>query len=461
MVLRTAGRRFFATEPRVVAFVGATVLTAILGSSACADAIMLRGGGQVQGKVIPDPDNKDRVQVWLMQGRKPLSFLKSQIEEVVPKSGPLDLYFAKIKTPPTTAVGQYELGNWCDENKLVDLAKVHYETAVSIDKNFEPAHKKLKHVFRNGYWLTSPDELKAVEGLVKYKGRWVSTEEKAKLEALDQASAVQTSWIRRIRILRQALLSGSEARQREAEAQLMAIREAEAVGPLCRVFGADEPPQRILLAQVLAGIPGKEASLALARQLLAEPSEAVRPSIMDRLKDRNEPAVTAHLVRALNSSDIPVVNRAAWALGNLGTTEIVPKLIPALLSYEQRIVMVPKGNAVSPAFASYGMSMTPLAYNGSFIALQTPPVVAPGVVAYGITTAPVLGTPLAPANIGAQINTQPEPTVVTFTYRNTEVLAALTKMTGQDFGYDIDSWRHWVSREFNPAPNPGRRVLKP
>ena len=28
-------------------------------------------------------------------------------------------------------------------------------------------------------------------------------------------------------------------------------------------------------------------------------------------------------------------------------------------------------------------------------------------------------------------------------------------MTGQDFGYDIESWRHWVSREFNPNAQAG------
>ena len=48
-----------------------------------ADVIELRGGGQVQGKVVPDPKNKDRVQVWLLKGRNPLSFHKGQIVRVI------------------------------------------------------------------------------------------------------------------------------------------------------------------------------------------------------------------------------------------------------------------------------------------------------------------------------------------------------------------------------------------
>ena len=155
----------------------------VVGASvARADVIVLRGGGQVTGKVVPDPQNKDRVQVWLLQGRKPLSLQKSQIVEVTPKASPLDDYFVKLKKVAATAQAQYDLGIWCEQNKLTDLAKLHYEAALVSDKSFEPAHRKLGHVFHDGYWLTR-DDLSAVQGLVKYKGRWISTEEKAKRQA--------------------------------------------------------------------------------------------------------------------------------------------------------------------------------------------------------------------------------------------------------------------------------------
>ncbi len=229
--------------------------------------IVLRGGGQVTGKVLPDPQNKDRVQVWLLQGRKPLSFLKSQIVEVTPKASPLDDYFEKLKKVAATAQAEFDLAMWCEQNKLTDLARLHYEAALVADKSFEPAHRKLGHVFHDGYWL-SRDDLNAVQGLVKYKGRWISTEERAKHQAEEEAAATQTSWIRRIKILRQAIVNGPEDRRREAETQLMAIREAEAVMPLLRVFGNDEPELRILLAHVLSKIPGKEATAGLVKQML-------------------------------------------------------------------------------------------------------------------------------------------------------------------------------------------------
>ena len=92
-----------------------------------------------------------------------------------------------------------------------------------------------------GAWLNH-DELSAVQGLVKYKGRWISAEEKNKHDLAEKALATQASWLSRIKMLRQAIVNGPEDRRREAESQLMTIRDPEAVGPLVRVFGTDEPP---------------------------------------------------------------------------------------------------------------------------------------------------------------------------------------------------------------------------
>ena len=59
---------------------------------------------------------------------------------------------------------------------------------------------------------------------------------------------------------------------------------------------------------------------------------------------------------------------------------------------------------------------------------MTPPVVGPGVVAFGTVSTPAYAMPGLGLTTGGQINTQPEPRVVTFTYQNTEVLAALQKL---------------------------------
>jgi hypothetical protein len=447
-------------------------LIAVLGllawgtAGARADVIMLRGGGQVQGKVTPDPNHKDRVQVWLLQGRNPLSFQKGQVVEVTPKPSPLDDYVVKRGKVEANAAAQFELGSWCDQNKLPDLAKLHYENALTLDSTYEPAHKKLGHVYRGGNWLTR-DDVNEAQGLVKFKGRWMSADEKSKREVEAQTTAAQTSWQRRLKLLRQAIVNGSSDRRREAESQLMAIRDTDAVIPLVRVFGQDAPPQRKLLALVLSGIPGPEATKALVRRILDESDAEVRSVTFEQLQRREEKGVPAQFARALASSDIRVINRAAWALGNLNAVNEVPQLVAALITTEQRIVFEPPPNlsGVGPGIPA-GPGPTLKAMNNSGIVLQSPAAVGPGVVAYGISAVPWYQlTPgvanAAGLNIGMPIPQMPEPKVATFTYRNVEVLTALQKLTGQDFGYDVDAWRQWVAQSFNPNPTPLRRVPQP
>jgi hypothetical protein len=425
---------------------------------------MLRGGGQVEGKVVPDPLHQDRVSVWLLQGRNPLSLEKSKVVDVIAKASALDDYVIKREKTGKTAKDQYNLGVWCDQNKLVDLARAHYEAAVSFDKSFEPAHKKLGHIFHRGYWLTR-DELAAVQGLVKYKGRWMSADEKSKRDQEDQLTAAQGNWVRQIRMLRDALVRGKPDRQREAESQLMAIRDPDAVKPLCRVLGSDEAPQRVLLAHILEMIPGPLATTALVNHLMAENHSEVRAAIFDKVQKRDDPAVVRLLIRALSSSDIRLINRAAWALGQLRAQEAVPSLIGALITTEERIVVLPPSATASqgPILMGPDGPLTPVAVNQSSLAVMTPPVVAPGVVARGFYSAPWYDWPpgFGLANVGQQINNNPDARVATFHYQNAEVLSALEKLTLQDFGYDVASWRAWVSRSFNPERKAARRVPQP
>jgi HEAT repeats len=429
-----------------------------------ADIVELRGGGQIQGKVVPDPKNKDRVQVLLLQGRHPLSFQKAQIVRVIPKPSPLDDYVVKQAKAAGTAEAQYELGYWCEQNRLADMAKLHYEQALAFDPDFEPAHQKLGHTKVDGSWLTRED-LSAAQGLVKYKGRWVTAEEKSKREDADKLSAAQGSWLRRIRLLRQALINGNPDRRREAESQLMAIRDPDAVVPLLRVFGQDDAPRRILLSLVLSTIAGPEATAGLVQRVLDESDSEVRAITFDHLRQRDDPRTAGRFVRALGNEDVTVINRAAWALGNLSAVDSVPRLVSVLVTTEDRIVVPPlDGGSISGPSIPVAPGLVPRAYNNFGVVATTPPVVSNGAVAMGLGVVPWYAAPpgYIPGGMAALPSKPPQDAhVETFTYRNVEVLNALQRLTGQDFGYDVDAWRRWITRSFNPHPNPTRRVPQP
>ncbi|MDR3622254.1 MAG: HEAT repeat domain-containing protein [Paludisphaera borealis] len=447
-------------------------------ATARADVIVLRGGGQVEGKVVPAPvsaqskskSKENRVEVLLLKSKTPLMLRKEQILEIVPKASPLDEYLVKREKAAATAPAQFELGQWCESNKLGDLARVHYEAALEHDKTLVAAHQKLGHVEHAGQWL-SRDELRKVQGLTKHKGRWITEDEKTKQDEQALTTAGQASWVRRIKLMVQGVLSGAPDRRREAETQFMQIRDPEAVWPLVKVMGGAETDIRILLAQTLGEIPGKESAQALVRLILAEEEDVVRGVVLDRLKKSDDPGILPQLVRALGSNDLRVVNRAAWTLGNLDAVGAVPRLLNVLVTSEERLVLVP------PPTGGQGPGFPPIlmAWNGNSAAYMIPPAVGAGSVAFGATVVPGVfaldpynpGVPLGPTLGGGDYpgsmggNRGPTPRLMTFTYQNVEVLGALVKLTEQDFGYDVDQWRQWVARSFNPRPNPVRRVPQP
>jgi HEAT repeats len=437
--------------------------------TAGADVIILRGGGEVQGKVINDPKKPETVQVLLLNGRNPITFQKKQILQVVPKASPLDDYLLKRQQVAPTAQAEYDLGVWCEQNQLTDLARLHFEAALGHDKVFGPAHKKLGHILHGDRWL-SLDELRQVQGLVKYRGQWITQEEKAKRDEAAQTSATQSGWVRRIRMLRQSLGAGESSQSREAEGQLMRIQEPEAVAPLVKVLGNDEPSIRLLLAQILGNIPGKEAARALVNMVLAEVQSEVRSTVLEQLKQRDDAGVVPQLVKALRSENVTVINRAAWTLGNLGVITAVPSLIGSLVTTEERIVLVNEG-AGQGAGLGVGVGPGPalMAMNQNWLGYLTGPVVGPGVVAYGATSVPFYSTAQVLGGGGFMGVGQgasgsgrgPTPKAMTFTYQNTEVHTALTRLTGQDFGYDIPAWRRWMKLSFNPNPHPVRQVPQP
>lgn len=440
-------------------------MAAVLASlPARADVIALRGGGRVEGKVIADPSSDDGggVLVVLPKGKTPLTLRKDQIRDVESRPGPLDEYAARREKLAPTARAEYELGAWCETHELPDLAELHYEEALTRDPDFAEARRQLGHVARDGRWLT-PEEQRRESDSDFSDGEWSPDDEEEARETAESAAILG-----RIKAVLQGLASESADRRSEAEDQLMAMKEPEAVGPLAKALGGREPEFRALLARALGGIPGDAASRALVAMVLREPEAEVRDAILDALRGRDGDAIPARLIRALKSRDVRVVNRAAWALGNLGVFSAVPRLLNVLVTTEERMVLVP-----SRGPALQGPPGPLIGYNGSSAAYMIGPVVGPGVAAYGATAVPnvigfdpmaggapiVFGDGVGPLPSAAGLG--PRPAIQTFTIRNAEVLGALNRLTGVDFGFDVPAWRAWVARSFNPRPERRRMVPQP
>lgn len=480
------------SRPRPALVIIVVSLALFLAQSSRADRIVLRGGGQIRGKVLADPKHPDRVTVIGDRGKTPLTFQKAQVVEVVAEPSVLDEYVERRQGAATTAEAQYDLGLWCETHKLQDLAEVHFQNAITADPGFAAARQKLGFVKFGDRWLKG-DDLREAQGLVLDRGKWISREEKDQRDKDRGAVAEQASVARRLRLLRDALLYGSDDRRREAETQLLEIRDAAAVGPLVKVLGNDNEAMRKLLARALGKIPGPESARALVHVFLAEADSEVRDETVDQLADRKEPEITTTLNRALRAGSPEVVNRAAWALGRINAVSSVPALVGALVSNRQQTVMGPstgmaEGSAITTSFgmgpAPTGPYGTPIAWNGSSIAYLNSVSVAPGAVAFGASSVPFypVPNPLSmlpgggsqfgvsgnagastgiPAGGGLSASRGPVPQQVTVSIQNVEVRNALVKLTGEDFGYNVAAWRKWLRTSFQPDPAPQRKVPQP
>lgn len=453
----------------------AIVVVLALGAApaARADRIHLRGGGEISGVVLDDPEQPDRVVVQTEGSARPLVLDKGQVVRVTPVPGPLDEYVAGRDGVEPTAQAQYDFALWCEESKLPGPAQIHYQKAVAIDPNFGPAHKKLGHVRQASRWVTY-DQQREAQGLIKHKGRWISQAEKRRLDAQAATSSEQASWASRIKLLRAKLFGPDQAGRDQAEAQLAAIRDPAAVPGLARAFSADGDAMRVRLAQVLAGIDGPEATGALVALVGAEADPDVRQTMLDELARRRDPEATPGLLALLKTKDPEVVGRAAWALARLRAVSAVPKLVDALTQSEKRMVMAPVaarsgGGGIG---GSYGFAQNlsaganlPAGVPPGFAVvgsqpILTGPVVSDGVVAFGGGSIPVpLGNSPVPDAGSTPIRAMPRR--VTIVHRNAEVLKALEALTGVNYGFDKPAWKTWVQTSFRPEAEPSRRVPQP
>lgn len=402
----------------------------------------------MKGHVYADPDQPDRVFVLTESIEKPFVLERDRIIEIIQEDDAFDAYYARRDSVPATAEAQYQFGLWCDANRLRALAEAHYRRAIALDKDHLEARKKLGHVLHDGTWMTY-DEQRRAQGLVQYKGRWVSQKALDRIATREESESERASWARQVEVLVLNLNSGKADESSEAERQLRAIQEAAAIPALVKALASGAPRQRIMLAQILGPIGGPEARRALMRMLLAEEAKAVRDVIVDALVQRAEPEIGPELIALLASKDTLRIGQAARALAELNVQAAVPRLIEVVMRVERRPVIVPSTESRSP--------LLNFTLNES-IPILTGPVVAPGAVAYGATSVP-FGSGVV---LGSGI-TQSSPTmkIVTFVQRNPEVLAALQSLTGRNFGYDQAAWKRWQRTSFRAEAQPLRRVPQP
>ena len=316
-----------------------------------ADRITLRGGGQVRGKLIPDKAHPDQSSCSSARSARPRwSSRRTRSSRWSPEKGPLDEYVVLRDQERPTAQAEYDLGVWCEEHELADLAQVHYRAGGEARQHLRPRPPEARPRPERTADGSTPTRSRRPRGWSSTRGAGSPPRRRSGRRPWRRppprgppgpsgsgSSATATSPARPNGPARPSAGSWrSTSRWRSA--------------PVLRVLGEDPiPALRVLAARVLGRDPrARRPPRAWSAGSWPRRTRTVRQATMDELARRDPAEVVPILLRALRSTQPEVVNRAAWGLANLNAVATVPRLVPALITIEYEVVMVdggpPSGN---------------------------------------------------------------------------------------------------------------------
>lgn len=415
------------------------------GGAARGDLVKLKGGGELRGvfldKVVTGRAGAP-VRVETLTGGI-VTVSQDDVEFLAKRSRSIEEYEWKTRLATNTVDAHWELQEWCKQQGLKKEREAELLLIVSLDPEHEGAHRMLGHIRQDGKWMTR-DESMAAKGYVKYKGKYLFPQEVELLEASSVHRDAEVDWHKKLHIWQGWLHSSNPARQIQARQELQDISDADAVGPLVKMFrneAADDV--RLIFVRTLARLQSTAAVQALVIQSLFDSSSAVRVAAMEGITGKSRDIAIPIYTRALSDEMNDIVCRSAVALGHFGDPEAIPNLIDVLSSthtYRQKVqetgYLATQGGSplLQPVEIVLPPRDIPLAIPGVPLPLST---TTPGAI-YPGNAPPQSVVAAVPVPV-----TRERTVLVTREFQNTEVLAALRKLTHEDFGYDKRTWTLW------------------
>ncbi|MCA8985782.1 MAG: HEAT repeat domain-containing protein [Planctomycetaceae bacterium] len=406
----------------------ALILGWLCSGSAMADLVKLKTGGELRGKVVSDEQRAPReVSVRTVSGAM-VTIRREDVEFIARRSLTYEEYELKARLAADTVAAQWELAEWCVSQRLMQVRERHLERIVELDPENEAAHKALGHQLRGGKWTTHEDYMLS-RGYVRYRGRYITPEEKLLLESSQADREKQLAWFEKIRVWSNWLSGRYETQRQLAIEQLKTVDDPHAV-PALRNFLEEHAARevRIVYINTLSQIPFPDATVALAHLAVFDADQGIRLRAVNTIPEQATGMAAGEFIGYLRHADNLVVRRAGSALKQLGDQQAVPYLIEALVTNHKYRVAV-EHPAVGVTLGPGGM-VTP--------GVQ-PPLLPPDLQAALLTGY------LSPESIHPPPNPAGAKQWVTVRVdqQNPEVLEALREITQADFGFDKRTWKLW------------------
>lgn len=222
---------------------------------------------------------------YVNRNRKWLSLEEATESSTV---GSLAGYLQRRSDAPDTLAGHLELADWCRQRKLADRERAHLTRVLEFDPNHAVARSRLGYRQIDGAWF-SPEEMAAAA------------------RQRERTAASLAEWKPRLEKLVAAMDDESRQRQSKARERLLAIKDPGAVAAIEALLARGGKSQTALAVEMLAGIEGKDAALALARISALSPHLDAAEAAASALATRDR---TAYVPAMLASTSAPIQSRA-------------------------------------------------------------------------------------------------------------------------------------------------------
>ena len=408
-----------------------------------ADVVRLKSGGELRGTILNRAEARDGsepVRLRLLSGAT-TSIPQDSVDLVAFRPQKVEEYETRAANLPATAEAHFELAEWAKSQRLDDQRREQLEAVVAIDPGHAEAHRGLGHVFVDGEWIDEEEHMRS-QGLVKYKRRWITPQEKAIYEQSEAEIAAERAWYKKARLWTKWLEDGPPERTRATIAEIAAVDELSAV-PALRKNMADHavPEIRAIYTDTLVRLSMQKGGPAktvgpLLDQAMRDVEKVIRDRAAAAIAANPHELATPILVKALRHERNEIVLRAAALLGEVGDKEVLPALVEALVTeHVYKVVVEDRSGEIA------------VNTNGAF---GTPQGIDPQTLAMLRQGNFPNGAIIAPAQ---RKNPRRKIVKIKQTHKNIEVLEALKKLTGEDFGFVERQWKLWLASQANSLVN--------
>ncbi|MBL9123167.1 MAG: HEAT repeat domain-containing protein [Planctomycetaceae bacterium] len=378
-----------------------------------ADIFQLANQGTLRGQLLNPEETPRKKYVVRTSSGAVVTLDRAQVVKLHRETSRELEYEKRMPTHADTVDSQWELAEWCRENKLNAQRNRHLERILELDPNHVLARRALNYMQIDGGWKTR-EQVQKDRGFVRYNGEWKLPQEIELLEKQKKDKLAERQWFGRLNKLRDELHSEKAA---EATAKLRAINDPYALKAIAEALQTEPNQQvRIWLLESLTKIPSPEATMLLVGVALHDGIEEVRLSALDFLVEQKNPEVPAMFIAALKDNNVQVINRAAHALKRLKHPAAIGPLIDALVSVQKIDIVEGQPGGIGATFGK-----------------------GPG------------GTGGGGLSVGQSVRTEYR------TIQNPEVLDALIKLTGNNFEHNVNAWKAWFAQQKKPETLDGRR----